>query len=166
MDKQHWTERAAIQQSVRERDRVCRGCGLTNEQSVKTFGAMLDVHRLDHSAPYTVEGCVALCKSCHGALRHSPGRATARARRLPPFATKLRSLREQCELTRRELSLRSGVGQEAVAAFERGYLRPTAEEARQLALCLNVPASTFPDSWLTTRRVSRRIEPKVSCRQN
>lgn len=56
-----------IKKAVRERDAYrCTECGMTNFEHVLNTGKSLEVHRLDPGTEYTVEGCVTLCKSCHG----------------------------------------------------------------------------------------------------
>ena len=55
-----------IKALVRFRDGMrCTECGLSNEGSLERFGRSLDVHRLTPGNPYTVEGCVTLCRACH-----------------------------------------------------------------------------------------------------
>lgn len=44
----------------------CTQCGRTNEQNLEEMGCALDVHRLVPGSRYTVDGCVTLCKGCHG----------------------------------------------------------------------------------------------------
>lgn len=56
-----------LKASVRERDgRACTKCGLPNDEHQKRNGRSLDVHRKNPGSPYTPEGCVTLCRKCHG----------------------------------------------------------------------------------------------------
>lgn len=58
-----------IKALVRNRDGfACRKCGMTSEEHYKQYDKQLDVHRLLPGAPYTIEGCVTLCRSCHGKM--------------------------------------------------------------------------------------------------
>lgn len=66
---------ADIKSAVRERDGLrCTGCGVSNEEHVELSGRQLDVHRITPGSPYTVEGCVTLCRKCHGPMPRSPRR--------------------------------------------------------------------------------------------
>lgn len=44
----------------------CTECGTSNDDHIAFTGRALDVHRLNPGSPYSVEGCVSLCRSCHG----------------------------------------------------------------------------------------------------
>lgn len=56
-----------IKDAVRTRDGYrCTECGLPNGDHIALTGRALEVHRLQPGSPYTVEGCVTLCRSCHG----------------------------------------------------------------------------------------------------
>lgn len=56
-----------IKEAVRERDGYrCTGCGLTQSDHIARTGRRLEVHRLTPGGYYSIEGCVTLCKSCHG----------------------------------------------------------------------------------------------------
>jgi hypothetical protein len=59
---------AAIKADVRRRDgHCCTQCGMTNaEHRLRYRGRSLDVHRVIPGSLYTVEGCVTLCRRCHG----------------------------------------------------------------------------------------------------
>jgi hypothetical protein len=62
-----------IKAAVRERDGYrCRDCGMTAAQHVERFGKTLEVHRVVPGSPYTVDGCVTLCRPCHGPKPRSP----------------------------------------------------------------------------------------------
>jgi hypothetical protein len=43
----------------------CTECGLTDRQHRMRFGRTLDVHRVTPGVPYTVDGCITLCRPCH-----------------------------------------------------------------------------------------------------
>lgn len=59
-----------IKAAVRKRDGfLCVDCGITQGQHIEHFGRGLDVHRLSPGSEYSIDGCVALCFSCHG-IRH------------------------------------------------------------------------------------------------
>ncbi len=54
-----------IKAAVRQRDGRCVDCGMANEAHFAEHGRALDVHRLRPGVPYAVDGCVAVCRSCH-----------------------------------------------------------------------------------------------------
>lgn len=61
-----------IKRAVRERDgRRCTKCGLSSGDHFALTGRQLDVHRVVPGSAYTVEGCVALCRRCHGPMPKS-----------------------------------------------------------------------------------------------
>lgn len=67
-----------IKTLVRHRDGMkCTQCGMTNDEHFLQYGCRLEVHRLSPGSPYTVDGCVTLCKPCHGpqprSARYRPG---------------------------------------------------------------------------------------------
>lgn len=39
---------------------------MTHTQHLARYGKKLDVHRVVPGSPYTVDGCVTLCRECHG----------------------------------------------------------------------------------------------------
>lgn len=56
-----------IKAAVRERDGLrCVKCGMTNFEHILTTGRQLDVHRVDPGSEYAVEGCITVCRACHG----------------------------------------------------------------------------------------------------
>lgn len=56
-----------IKAAVRTRDgHCCTECGTTSDQHRARYGRTLEVHRLKPGSEYTVDGCVTLCKPCHG----------------------------------------------------------------------------------------------------
>lgn len=55
-----------IKKAVRERDGYrCTQCAMTLQEHVAKYGWGLEVHRLKPGEPYSVEGCVTLCRGCH-----------------------------------------------------------------------------------------------------
>jgi hypothetical protein len=73
---------------VRHRDGYrCVECGMTAQEHVRVYGTTLEVHRLKPGWPYTVEGCVTLCRECH---KRKPGR---RPRKYLPAASDIRRIR-------------------------------------------------------------------------
>ena len=57
-----------VNEAVRERDgHRCRECGLADVDHVERFGRRLEVHRITPGSLYTLDGCVLLCCTCHGA---------------------------------------------------------------------------------------------------
>ncbi len=64
---------AELKATVRERDgNRCTECGMTAAQHLERYGRDLDVHRLIPGSPYTTEGCVTLCRRCHGSKPKRP----------------------------------------------------------------------------------------------
>ena len=59
----------SVKASVRARDGGCVDCGLTNDAHFAKHGKFPDVHRLKPGEPYSVDGCVTVCRPCHR-LRH------------------------------------------------------------------------------------------------
>jgi hypothetical protein len=68
-----------IKAAVRFRDGLCcTECGMTQADHYKTYGTDLQVHRLVPGSPYSIEGSVTLCRSCHagkGISKHGSRRA-------------------------------------------------------------------------------------------
>jgi hypothetical protein len=55
-----------IKIAVRLRDGMrCIDCDFTNEQHVERYGRQLDVHRTTPGSPYSLDGCVTVCRPCH-----------------------------------------------------------------------------------------------------
>lgn len=64
-----------IKPNVRARDGFrCTKCGKTNEEHLAQTGRQLEVHRVVPGSAYTVDGCVTLCRRCHGPMPKSPPR--------------------------------------------------------------------------------------------
>ncbi len=65
----------SIKADVRKRDGFCcTSCGMTNNEHLAQYGKQLDVHRVKPGQPYTLAGCVTLCRSCHGSRpKRQPG---------------------------------------------------------------------------------------------
>lgn len=62
-----------IKAAVRARDgHVCTRCGMTAAEHRARTGRTLEVHRRLPGSPYTVDGCVTLCRGCHGKEQKSP----------------------------------------------------------------------------------------------
>lgn len=53
----------------------CADCGLTNKAHIRLTGKALEVHRLVPGSMYTVDGCVLLCRTCHGTKPKRPAGA-------------------------------------------------------------------------------------------
>jgi hypothetical protein len=71
IDKTYRTVR--LKAAVRARDGYrCRGCGMTADEHRAIYGRTLEVHRIAPGSPYTPDGCVTLCKTCHKAQPKSP----------------------------------------------------------------------------------------------
>jgi hypothetical protein len=63
---------AKVKTAVRARDGKCVKCGITTEQHREEFGYNMDVHRVVPGSFYTIEGCVTLCRKCHGPEPRTP----------------------------------------------------------------------------------------------
>lgn len=67
MTRQPSGEVHRIKYAVRGRDGwKCTKCGMTNAEHLELYGRQLDVHRIEPGSLYTEDGCVTLCKTCHG----------------------------------------------------------------------------------------------------
>jgi hypothetical protein len=56
-----------VKAAVRERDDyACTRCGMGHEEHIAIYGKTFDVHRLTPGSFYTLEGCVTICRACHG----------------------------------------------------------------------------------------------------
>lgn len=56
-----------IKANVRQRDGMrCTRCGITAEDHIDRTGRTLDVHRIEPGSVYSLEGCITLCRKCHG----------------------------------------------------------------------------------------------------
>lgn len=65
-----------IKAIVRHRDGYrCQQCGMSAREHVQKYRKNLDVHRVVPGSPYTVKGCVTLCRACHGPQPKSPKRS-------------------------------------------------------------------------------------------
>lgn len=63
----------ALKAAIRQRDAYCcTQCGMSNADHVAKYGRSLEVHRLAPGTPYTLDGCVTLCRPCHGTRPKSP----------------------------------------------------------------------------------------------
>lgn len=61
-----------IKRTVRERDgRRCTKCRLSSGDHFALTGRQLDVHRITPGSAYSVEGCITLCRRCHGPMPKS-----------------------------------------------------------------------------------------------
>lgn len=67
------TELLALKAAIRLRDRMqCVDCQLTNDESRQRSGRCLDVHRLKPGSPYSMAGCVTVCRGCHRKRHRKP----------------------------------------------------------------------------------------------
>lgn len=58
-----------IKAAVRKRDGyACTRCGMNRAQHFAHYERDLDVHRVTPGSEYTMEGCITVCRSCHGPL--------------------------------------------------------------------------------------------------
>jgi hypothetical protein len=58
-----------LKDAVRARDGYrCTGCGLPNAEHIHLHGRALDVHRVIPRSTYTLDGCITVCRRCHGPL--------------------------------------------------------------------------------------------------
>lgn len=63
-----------IKAAVRERDEYrCVDCRVSQRTNIKRFGTALDVHRLTPGSPYSMDGCVTVCRRCHKRRHRKPG---------------------------------------------------------------------------------------------
>lgn len=57
----------SVKALVRDRDGYCcTQCKLTNEQHILQTGRQFEVHRVQPGSDYAIDGCITLCKTCHG----------------------------------------------------------------------------------------------------
>jgi 5-methylcytosine-specific restriction endonuclease McrA len=105
-----------IKKAVRARDNyACTNCGMTDQQHKATFGRSLEVHRVAPGSPYTVNGCVTLCKPCHGPQPKSPhGSPSSRTFKLPEEHN--RRLRQLARRNRRFLGTELAIAVEEYLA--------------------------------------------------
>lgn len=62
-----------IKAAVRLRDGYrCTLCGMTAAEHVALYGRGLDVHRVVPGSVYNQEGCITVCRPCHGRLPKRP----------------------------------------------------------------------------------------------
>ncbi len=56
-----------VKTAVRERDgNRCTKCGMTVAEHKERYGKTVEVHRVVPGSAYAVDGCVTLCRHCHG----------------------------------------------------------------------------------------------------
>lgn len=56
-----------IKALVRERDwYTCTECGMSHDEHIAIYGKTFDVHRVVPGSPYSLNGCVTICRRCHG----------------------------------------------------------------------------------------------------
>lgn len=96
------TEEQRVKQAVRDRDKVCRGCGLTNAQHLWKWGRSLNIHRIKPKSPYTVDGCTLLCKSCHAKIHGGHGAQPDRGKARSDVAIKFAARRAALDERRKE----------------------------------------------------------------
>lgn len=61
------TPEGTVKEIVRARDGFkCIDCGMTQGEHISAEGRVLDVHRLSPGSPYYSDGCVTVCRECHG----------------------------------------------------------------------------------------------------
>jgi len=64
-----------LKKSVRTRDHhCCRRCGMSRTDHLARWRKGLEVHRIIPGSPYSLDGCITLCKSCHARSARSPRR--------------------------------------------------------------------------------------------
>lgn len=88
-----------VKAAVRLRDGMrCIDCDLTNEQHVEQYGRQLEVHRVSPGSPYTLDGCVTVCRPCHRKRHRKRPTATVRLK-----GDLMEQARTTCLLSRRHL---------------------------------------------------------------
>jgi hypothetical protein len=56
-----------LKAAVRARDGFrCVKCGMTNHEHLEATERQLEVHRVIPGSVYSLDGCVTLCRACHG----------------------------------------------------------------------------------------------------
>lgn len=133
-----------IKIQVRERDRVCRTCGMTPEEN----GRALDVHHLDpfrFSKGNSLDNLVALCRSCHMRAddhgRKGSARWVKQLRVKPPTKRQIRTFQQKVrsvEATKRRRELQ----RQALALSAAGC------SLRQIAQAVGVSHQTV-SNWLS-----------------
>lgn len=62
-----------LKAAIRKRDNnSCTLCGMNSAEHFARYGRDLEVHRLIPGSEYTFDGCVTVCRKCHGPLPRSP----------------------------------------------------------------------------------------------
>ncbi len=111
-----------IKATVRERDGdACVDCGTTGRTNMANVGMILDVHRLVPGSPYTIDGCVTVCKRCHGE-RHV---GSCRKRSGKSLTTALNFNSETCKMIK-IIAIWNGT---TVNGYISGIVRPVIEKA-------------------------------------
>jgi transcriptional regulator with XRE-family HTH domain len=137
---------AQIKAAVRARDGWrCVECGRANDDELRECGRSLDVHRLTPGSPYSVAGCVTLCKSCHGS-KPKHAHSEAPLTRLARLVIESRKARGWSSF---ELSGRAGISYSSVCAIEQG-------KNRSLKMSTAVPLMaalglTLDEAWAFVR---------------
>lgn len=154
-----------IKAAVRARDGMrCRECGRTNEEELRELGWSLDVHRIVPGSPYTLEGCITLCRRCHGPKPRR--KSTAVWLRVPERLIK--QFGESCKRTRMLLGIRpielcraGHVGNETVRLVEAGRLRGHCAVRRYLGAFLRMVVGRLSE-WIEAGGVimGRRLTNK------
>lgn len=109
-----------IKAAVWERDgNRCTKCGTTDEQHREQYGKALDVHRATPGTFYAVDGCVTLCRPCHGLEKKLP-RGTYQPRRPGVL---LMSFEIDAETLAAFKAYAKGRGERVRAACERAWVR-------------------------------------------
>lgn len=121
---------AEIKRLVRERDGYkCTQCGMKQKEHIYWFDKQLDVHRLVPGSPYTVDGCVTLCRPCHGPkVRSRPGNRPIR-----PVTIK-KELITKMKIIVQALNLKGGVSGYVTRLVQDAIEKDWPEALRQLEL--------------------------------
>lgn len=125
----------SVKRAVRDRDgQACTKCGIAIQEYRERCDRELDVHRLTPGSVYTVDGCVTLCRACHGPEPRSK-----------PLVRKLRTVKPQQPKVPLYVKIRVSLRQRFEAIAEAHGRKLNAEIERALEAYCDQYAADLPD---------------------